>query len=75
MIEKPEDVYVSRDDYVHELHYAICQTLSSQPKGLDTSELMRLSRLWKFEGNDTLDDAREMVAGMKSDFSVLPFQI
>jgi ubiquitin carboxyl-terminal hydrolase 15 len=26
--------------------------------GLDTSELMRLSRLWKFEGNDTLDDAK-----------------
>ena len=33
---------------------------------------MFLTRLWKFEGSDTLDDCKDMVAELGGDLSKLP---
>jgi hypothetical protein len=36
-------------------------------------ELLELSRLWKFEGNETFDDAKEMLSN--SDMKSFPMDI
>ena len=42
---------------------------------MTTEELVDLSRLWKFEGNDTIEDAERMLQEIKGDLSKLPLAI
>lgn len=36
---------------------------------------MEISRLWKLEGDDMLEDAKQMIQEIKGDMSKLPFAI
>jgi hypothetical protein len=36
---------------------------------------MGLTRLWKFEGEEELDDAKQMLKEIKNDFTKLPLSI
>lgn len=50
--------------------------MSNASKGVqNVGELMRLSRMWKFEGEDTLDDAKQMVVQMGNDLTKVPLPI
>jgi hypothetical protein len=64
-VESPLLIFVSSSMTVKELHHQICQTIldvSKEKYTLSSEELVGFSRLWKFEGNETLDDAKDMLS-------------
>ena len=62
-LQVPKNVFTSRAVTVTELHFSICEAFANESEGKWTaSELMDFSRLWKFEGNETIDDAKEMLS-------------
>jgi hypothetical protein len=69
-------VFVSRTATVRELHAQLCRAYAAESGGRwTTEELMGLSRLWKFEGDDSIDDARHMLTEINGDLNKLPLQI
>lgn len=64
-VDNPKQMFVSSSITVKELHYQLCQTLleiSNDYCKLTVQELVGFSRLWKFEGSETLDDAKDMLS-------------
>jgi hypothetical protein len=40
----------------------LCKKFAEESEvSLTTEEIFNLSRLWKFEGNETIDDAKQML--------------
>jgi len=57
-LTNPGLVFISRQAYVIELHTKLCRKLASESNGrLSAEMLVGYSRLWKFEGDETFDDA------------------
>jgi len=74
--DQPRYVFVSRTATVRELHAQLCRAYAAESNGRwTTEELMGLSRLWKFEGDDSIDDARHMLTEINGDLKKLPLQI
>ena len=58
------------------MHGLICQKFAASSDGRwSAEELSEFSRIWKFEGNETLDDAKQMLTEIGSDLSKLPLPI
>ena len=54
----PGLVYISRQATVMELHTKLCRKFASESNGKYSAEMFAgYSRLWKFEGDDTFEDA------------------
>jgi len=61
---------------VRELHAMLCKRFAEESSGKwTTEELVGLSRLWKFEGNETLENAKQMLSDVSSDLDKLPLAI
>lgn len=59
----PQYIFVSRTATVLELHTMLCQKFADDSDNKWTAEeLLNLSRLWKLEGNEMIDDAKQMLS-------------
>lgn len=77
VISEPGTVFISRTAFVTDFHTKICRQIAAQPTcKLSAEQILGYSRLWKFEGDDTLEDADQLVkkAG-KELVKNLPLQI
>lgn len=67
---QPLHIFISRQATVLELHAEMCKKYAQETDSKYTvEELLELSRLWKFEGNDTFEDAKTQLAEINSDLS------
>lgn len=59
-----------------ELHTKLCRKFASESDGKYSAEMFQnFSRLWKFEGDDTFEDAQQLGAANSKDLSKLPLAI
>lgn len=70
-------IFISRQATVLEMHALMCKRYALETDSKYTvEELLELSRLWKFEGNETIEDAKSMLAEINTnDLSSLPLAI
>ena len=66
-IHEPSLVFTSRTATVLDLHTRICSKLAEASEGRWVAELLvGFSRLWKFEGTENFDDAKQMLIEIDS---------
>jgi hypothetical protein len=66
----PSLVFISRQATVMELHTKLCKKFASESNGKYSAEMfVGYSRLWKFEGDDTFEDAETLFANSNKDLS------
>lgn len=75
-VHEPSIIFSSRTATVLDLHARICQKLAAESEGRWVAEeLVKFSRLWKFEGTETIDDAKQMLLDINSDLEKMPLAI
>ena len=75
-VNEPATIFSSRTATVLDLHARICQKLAAESEGRWVAEeLVNFSRLWKFEGTETFEDAKQMLVDINSDIDKMPLAI
>jgi len=73
---EPSIIFSSRTSTILDLHTRICQKLAAESEGRWVAEeLVGFSRLWKFEGTENFDDAKQMLLDIDSSVDKMPLAI
>lgn len=75
-VNEPSFIFQSRTSTILELQTRICQKLAAESEGRwAAEELVGFSRLWKLEGNETFDDAKQMLVDVDNNVEKMPLAI